>query len=325
MPRRTLALLAVAGAAGAAVAAKRSFDAHVSRWDTNPDHCDGDPLGLPATTEIHVVAGDGARLRGHRCGDPDGPTVLLVHGYIESVRFWAPVVRRLVSAGLDVVLVDQRGHGDSERGDAPFDTQTLADDVRAWVEQLDLRDAVLAGHSMGGVSAMASAGLHPEVATARLRSMVLVATLAFPEPLFGLPDLKVDHARTVRVLERVVARETLGLLFLSRVFGTYPTRSALEATRDSLLATDVGTRIDAMRMLRDFDLRPVLPDVPVPTVVVAGSHDRLTPLPGNEVIADLIPDARLEVVPGMGHMLMFEAPDAVTDAIVQAAKPRDAA
>ena len=79
-----------------------------------------------------------------------------------------------------------------------------------------------------------------------------------------------------------------------------------------------------MRMLRDFDLRPVLPDVRVPTVVVAGTHDRLTPLPGNEVIADLIPGARLEVLPGMGHMLMFEAPDAVTDAIVQATKPVDA-
>jgi len=323
--RRSAALLVAAGAAGAAFAARRSLRARVARWDTNPDHCEGDPLGLPPTQEIEVVAADGARLRGHRCGDPDGQTVLLVHGYVESVGFWAPVVRRLVDAGLDVVVVDQRGHGDSDRGDAAFDCDTLAGDVRAWVEQLDLRDAVLAGHSMGGVSAMAFAGLHPEVASAHLRSMVLVATLAFPEPLLGLPDVQVDPARVVPLLERLVGLETLGLLFLARVFGTYPTRAALEATRDSLLATDLQTRIDAMRMLRDFDLRPVLPEVRVPTVVVAGSHDRLTPLPGNEAIADLVPGARLEVLPGMGHMLMFEAPDAVTDAIVQATKPTDAA
>jgi pimeloyl-ACP methyl ester carboxylesterase len=77
-------------------------------------------------------------------------------------------------------------------------------------------------------------------------------------------------------------------------------------------------------MLRDFDLRPLLPSISLPTLVVAGSHDRLTPLAGNEAIADLIPGARIEVLHGMGHMLMFEAPDAVTDAIVQATKPADA-
>lgn len=322
--RRSRVLLAAA-AVGGTVVAKRVLDAHMARWDTNPDHCDGDPLGLPATTEIEVTADDGARLQGHRCGDPDGPTVLLVHGYIESVEFWAPVVRRLTEAGLDVVVVDQRGHGCSERGTAPFDTRTLAGDVRAWVEGLDLRDAILVGHSMGGVSAMAFAATHPEVAAARLRAQVLVATLAFPEPLFGLPAVEVDPRRVVGLLERVMQFETLALLFVSRVFGTWPTRPALEATRQGIVRTDRQTRIDAMAMLRDFDLRPVLPSIDLPTVVVAGSHDQLTPLAGNELIAELIPGARLEVLPGMGHMLMFEAPDAVADAIVQATKPADAA
>lgn len=322
--RRSRVLLAAAAVGGAAVA-KRALDRHMAAWDTNPDHCDGDPLGLPATTEeIAVTAPDGARLQGHRCGDPQGPTVLLVHGYIESVEFWAPVVRRLVDAGLDVVVVDQRGHGCSERGTATFDTDTLAGDVRAWVEGLDLHDTVLVGHSMGGVSAMAFSATHPEVAAARLRSQVLVATLAFPEPLFGLPDVEVDPRRVVGLLERLMGVETLALLFVSRVFGTRPTRAALEATRQGIIRTDRQTRIDAMAMLRDFDLRPVLPSIELPTTVVAGSHDQLTPLAGNELIAELIPGARLEVLPGMGHMLMFEAPDAVTDAIVQATKPADA-
>lgn len=303
------------------MAAKRALDAHVAAWDTNPDHTGGDPLGLPECHEIEVVAADGARLRGRRGGDPDGPSVLLIHGYIESVEFWAPVVRRLEGAGLDVVLVDQRGHGMSERGSAPFDTDTLGDDVRAWIDGLGLRDVVVAGHSMGGISTMAFAAGHPDLAADRVRSLVLVATLCFPEPLFGLPDIQVDPERVVALLERAMAVETLGLLFLSRVFGTRPTRPGIEATREGLLRTDRATRVDAMRMLRGFDLRPHLPSIPLPTVVVAGSHDRLTPLPGNEVIAELIPDARLEVLPGMGHMLMFEAPDAVTDVIVQATKP----
>ena len=163
-----------------------------------------------------------------------------------------------------------------------------------------------------------------ELTLEHLRSLVLVATLAYPEPLFGLPDVQVDPARVVGLLERIMSFETLGLLSIRRVFGTYPTRTALEATRSSLIATDRQTRIDAMRMLRDFDLRPVLSDIALPTVVLAGTHDQLTPLAGNETIAELIPGARLEVLPGMGHMLMFEAPDQVADAIVQAAKPSDA-
>jgi len=322
--RRAAALLATAGVAGGAVAAKRLLAARIARWDTNPDHCDGDPLGMPEeTTEIEVVAPDGARLRGHRCGDPSGATVLLVHGYIESVRFWAPVVRRLVDAGLDVVVVDQRGHGDSERGDALFDCETLAGDVRAWAEHLDLRDAVLVGHSMGGVSAMAFAGTHPDLAADRLRGLVLVATFASSEPL-GLPPFKPDLTRPLQLFERLLGFETIGLLAMARVFGTYPTRGALEATREGLLATDLQTRVDAAHLLRDFDLTGTLADIRLPTVVVAGTHDRLTPLWGNEAIADAIPGARLEVLPGMGHMLMFEAPDAVTDAIVQATKPGDA-
>ena len=322
--RRSRVLLAVA-AVGGALAAKRALDGHTARWDTNPDHCDGDPLGLPVTTEIEVTAADGARLRGHRCGHAGGPTVLLVHGYIESVEFWAPVVRRLAEAGLDVVLVDQRGHGASERGTAPFDTDTLAGDLRSWVEELDVSDAILVGHSMGGVSAMAFSATHPDVAAARLRSQVLVATLAFPEPLFGLPDIDVAPHRVVGLLERVMQRETLALLLVSRVFGTWPTRPALEATRQGIVRTDRQTRIDALAMLRDFDLRPQLASIELPTVVVAGTHDQLTPLAGNELIAESIPGARLEVLPGMGHMLMFEAPDAVADAIVQATKPADAA
>jgi 3-oxoadipate enol-lactonase len=321
--RRSRVLLAAA-AVGSAIVAKRALDGHTGHWDTNPDHCDGDPLGLPGTTEVEVTAADGARLQGRRSGDPNGTTIVLVHGSLESAASWAPVARRLADAGLDVVLVDQRGHGCSERGEAPFDADTLAGDVRSWLEGLDLRDAVLVGHGLGGVSAMAFSATHPEVVVERLRGQVLVATLAFPQPLFGLPPVEVDPRRVVGLLERAMQHETLALLVVSRLFGTWPTRPALEATRAGIMGIDRQTRIDAMAMLRRSDLRPVLPSIDLPTVVVAGTHDQLTPLPGNELIADLIPRAKLEVLPGMGHMLMFEAPEAVTDAIVQATKPADA-
>lgn len=320
--RTSRALVLAAATTGTVMAGRRNLASRAARWDTNPDHCDGDPLRLPDGEDIAIEAPDGAILRGHRSGDPSGPTAVLVHGLIESVGFWAPVIRRLADAGLDVVAIDQRGHGESERGTAPYATATLGADLRTWVEQLDVDDVVVAGHSMGGVAAMAYAAEHAAFAAERTKHLVLVATLAHSAPLFGLPDVQIDIARAMRALDRAITRD-VALHGLARIFGTWPTRGALEATRQGLLSTDKATRADAVQMLRSFDLRPGLGDIRVPTVVVAGSHDRLTPLAGNERIADLVPGARLEVLHGMGHMLTFEAPDAVADHIVQATKPTD--
>ena len=317
MSRRRL--LALAALAGGGYVTKRTADARIAAWETNPDACDGDPFTMPAGHEVTVEASDGATLRGLDCGE--GPAVLLVHGWTEHRGFWAPVARRLVDAGFRVVSVDQRGHGASDRGTAHYRPETLSDDLRVWIEHLDLRDVVLAGHSMGGLAAMAFAAGHPDVARDRLRHLVLVATLASPVKDPRLPEVQLDLGRFLPTLDRIMGLPDYGLFTLLRVFGTKPARSQMEATRAGYLQTDKASRLDAVRMLNDFDLRPGLPAIDIPTVVVAGSHDQLTFLHTNEEIVDLIPGCRFEVLHGFGHMLMFEAPDQVTDQIVQASKP----
>ncbi len=319
--RRSRVLLA-AIAAGGAFAAKRAYDAKVASWDTNDDPTQGDPLGLPDGEVVETAGADGARLHGYRTGDRSGPTIVLVHGFIESIAFWGPVARRL--DGFDVLIVDQRGHGASERGTAPYTTATLADDLRAWFEQHDLTDVTLVGHSMGGVAAMAFASDQAEVAAERTRSLVLVTTLASPVQTPGVAG-GITPERALAVMDRVMRRPNLGLFALLGTFGTRPSRVALETTRAAVLGCDPISRRDAFVMLQDFDLRDTLADIALPTLVIAGSHDGLTPLAVNEIIAETIPGARLEVVHGRGHMLMFEAPDQLTDLIVQATKPADVA
>ena len=316
MRRRTV--LALSALAAGTYTAKRALDGTIRSWSTNPDLTDGAPLDMPDGTPIEVTASDGATLRGLDCGD--GPAVLLVHGWIENHRFWAPVARRLVDAGFRVVAIDQRGHGGSERGTAPYRPETLGDDLRVWIETLDLRDLVLSGHSMGGLASMAFAVGHPHLATERLRGLVLVATLAAPPKDPRLPETEFDMSRFLPALDRFMRLENYGLLGLVRVFGTKPARNQMEVARTGFLTTDKTSRADAARMLTGFDLRPGLPDIDIPSVVVAGTHDQLTFLHTNEEIADLIPGCRFEVLPGRGHMLMFEAPDEVTEQIVLAAK-----
>lgn len=318
--RRSRLILATAATAGAALVAKRTLDRQVAAWATNHDTCEGDPTTLPEGTTIEVEASDGARLRGLACGE--GPLVVLVHCWTGDSTFWAPVVRRLVDTGFRVVVLDQRGHGRSERGTDPYRPETLADDLRTWFEHHDLDDAVLAGHSMGGLASMAFFGDHTEIAHARVRALVLVATLATTPRDPRLPDFvpHTDLSRYLPLVVRIMAPADYGLLALRGVFGSRPARCQLEATRTGFLQTDAATRFEAARMMMDFDLRPTLESIAVPTTVLAGSNDMLTPLSLNEEIAHTIPEARLDVLPGLGHMLPFEAPDQVTEAIVQAAK-----
>lgn len=323
MSRSKVLLTALTAAGiGAGALAKRSADARIASWSTNPDACGGDPLTLPEGCSVQVTASDGTTLRGHDAGE--GPTVLLVHCWTGHTGFWAPVARRLVEAGFRVLAVDQRGHGRSDRGDAPYSCETLADDLHTWVDAHDLRDVVLAGHSMGGLAAMAFATRHDTFAAERIKHLVLVATLAAPVNNPRLPDIDVDLAKLLPIADRLMRPRDYGLFSMLGVFGTRPARSQLEATRAGMLETDPVTRAEAATMMGDFDLRPALRSVTIPTQVIAGTHDQLTSLAMNEEIAEHIPGSRLEVLHGLGHMLPFEAPDQITDLIVQAAKPTDA-
>lgn len=319
MPRlRPRHVLAPAALAGVAVVAKRSLDNRVASWATNHDATDGDPLGLPDGTDVDVTATDGAVLRGLDCGE--GPAVVLVHCWTGSPGFWGPVARRLVDAGFRVVLVHQRGHGDSERGSAPYRPETLGTDVRSWIEALDLHDVVLGGHSMGGLASIAFACQHADLAEVRVRGLVLVATLASPPKDPRLPDVGLDITRLLPLADRLMAPKDYGLLGVLGVFGTRPSRRQMEAAREGFLGTDKAVRREAAAMMLDFDLRPELANVNVPAQIVAGTHDQLTFLPGNEEIAELILGAEIDVLPGLGHMLPWEAPDQVTEHIVQMSK-----
>jgi pimeloyl-ACP methyl ester carboxylesterase len=105
------------------------------------------------------LPGQGVRLRATRWPGTGTP-VLLLHGLASSRRFWDLVVPGL--AGLPVVAPDQRGHGDSERPDGPYDGATVAADLLTALDALGISRAVVVGHSWGATIACAFAAAHPE-------------------------------------------------------------------------------------------------------------------------------------------------------------------
>ena len=180
--RRALVLSGAALAVGAAAAYRRYGSAQrVS--ETFLDREAGlRTLGwgdLDVPEALGVATPDGAHLAVWDVGDPKAPVVVLPHCWGCSHAIWIPVARRLVEAGHRVVLYDQRGHGASTRGTALLSIPSLADDLTTVLEARDVNGAVLAGHSMGGMTIMSLATHRPEVLSARARALVLVATALY--------------------------------------------------------------------------------------------------------------------------------------------------
>jgi pimeloyl-ACP methyl ester carboxylesterase len=304
--------LAVAVAAGAVGAL--ALRAGQRRWATEDDPCGPEGLQLPDGTARTVTTDDGAELDVLVAGPADGPTVVLPHCWGGTRVLWGAVARRLVQRGHQVVLYDQRGHGMSSMGSSPASIDRLGEDLRAVLEAIGVRDAVLAGHSMGGMTVQALAINHPEVIDARVRALVLVATSSrqFPRHLAAA---LVERALGDRLLSPW-GKNAVGLAFTRGAVGKRVYRPHVEATRDAFFGTKGEVRSAFLVGISQMDFREGLASITVPTTVVVGTRDGLTPPRMARVLADGIPKAELIVLPDAGHMLPLEEPDAVTAAIV---------
>jgi len=156
----------------------------------------GSVLGVapPPAGGIDVtLPGDGARLAATRWppspGDTAGTPVVLLHGLASQRRFWNLVASRL--AGLPLLALDQRGHGDSERPEGPYDVSSVAADLATAMDALGWSRAVVVGHSWGGAVAATFAVDHPE------RTLALVAV----DGGFSSPPPSADRAATRKRLE----------------------------------------------------------------------------------------------------------------------------
>jgi pimeloyl-ACP methyl ester carboxylesterase len=268
-------------------------------------------MELSDGTHLHVVV-EGAH---------DAPvTVVLAHGWTLDARTWGPVAAALAGPDARVVRYDHRGHGRSAEVDpATMTLDQLADDLaEVLVHVAPDGPLVLAGHSMGAMTLMALAERHPGVLE-RAVGIGLVATAAggLATTSFGLPPA------TAPVLRAVEGR-LFGALRWARRPRLGDPRVLAPAARWLLLGPDadadsvrVTTRaFAACRPSTLAGFRPTLAAhereaalaafAGIPTVVLAGSRDRLTPVSAARRIATALPSAELTVFPGAGHMVPLE-------------------
>ncbi|HET6811756.1 MAG TPA: alpha/beta hydrolase [Acidimicrobiales bacterium] len=316
IPSTTLPVAARAATAAGALGALAGMALlRRSRRRATTDPNDPAHYDLPAGENRVVRTDDGAELAVSDVGQ--GPAVVLAHCWMGAREVWAPVAHRLVTSGHRVVLYDQRGHGSSTVGSDGFTIPRLGADLAAVLEALDLREAVLAGHSMGGMTVMSLLAHHPDVARDRGRAAVLVATAA--GGLAGSMPRRAENLLASPAVDRLL-RSGYGPSLQRAVVGARPCRDHLVRWRDVMVACPADTRIGWLRAMRDMDLRPALASVELPVTILVGSHDRVTPPRFAWELARLMPAARLRVLEGHGHTLPFEAAGDVAGELAEATR-----
>ncbi|MFD9124002.1 alpha/beta fold hydrolase [Kitasatospora sp. NPDC059571] len=276
---------------------------------------------LPDPAAVHRIrSADGTGLNAEVYGPEGAPVVVLAHGWTCSTPFWAPVVNRL-AADHRVIAYDQRGHGRSEAPAGPdgYGTGKLADDLGAVLAALVPAGerAVLAGHSMGGMTIMAAAD-RAEVLD-RTAGAVLISTgpADLVAELLVVPAA-VRPAGLRRALHRLVLESRLPLgpvTAVSRALLKYATMgprtpaAEVAACARVVHACPTAVRYQWAKVLGALDVTAGLAKLAVPTAVVVGSHDRLTPPVHARRMAAALPDPQgLLELPGAGHMSPMERP-----------------
>jgi non-heme chloroperoxidase len=298
--RRALTL-----AAAAAVAGHLAERAALRRWAALPASAEQPPPGR----ESELTASDGARLRVVEWPGPDGPPVLLVHGLTASLEDWLPVVPRLVAAGRRVVALDLRGHGRSTLGSEGVTTRRLAADLAELLDARDLREAVVAGHSLGGYTALALAVHRPEVRAVRVGRLVLVGATPTMRRANELSVLTSNANPVFHAVERHPRHGAVVLRWSA--FGDPPALAAVQDLQQRWSVTPASTRVACAAGLAGRSLVGQLGQVRLPVTVVHGDRDRVVPLVRARLLRERLPDAGLVVLPGAGHALPTERPDEV--------------
>ncbi len=280
--------------------------------DPPADPAVGLPVRLPALRYDCLLLRDGQALWVGRAGRPGLPTVLLVHGLGQNAhRDWAETVDSLLAASFHVVTVDLPGFGASPPPALAYAFHTLSDQLAELLGHLAPGQRVhVVGHSLGGALSLHFAHRH----AALVDRLVLVdAAGILLKPVYAQAVASVRRWQTgIEPVDRLVnligarVNSWSSLLLLGRDdrfdFGPWLQRNP--DVRRALLGG--RTQVDAALSLVEHDFSAAIRETRAPTTVLWGREDGIAPLRTGQVLAARLPQARLEVIDGVGHTPMLE-------------------
>jgi pimeloyl-ACP methyl ester carboxylesterase len=250
-----------------------------------------------------------------------GQPVVLIHGFPLSGRSWEKQAFALLEAGFRVITYDRRGFGDSSQPTTGYDYDTFAADLDRLMTELDLRDAILVGFSMGTGEVTRYLGTY---GSERVSRAVLIGVVPpFLLKTAGNPEGALEQADVDGIVSAIRADR---LAFLTGFYADFynldellGSRISDEVVRDSWNvaagASPVGTAACPPTWITDF--REDVAKIDVPTLVVHGDADRVLPIEATaRRLPDLIADCRLVEIPGGPHGMLWTHGDEVNAALL---------
>lgn len=231
------------------------------------------------------------------------PPIVLVHGFPFSLEMWKPQIEFLKSK-YRVIAYDIRGHGNSDDGDGQYTIELFVDDLIALLDHLKIEKAVLCGLSMGGYIALRTVERNPE----RVSSLVLCDT----GPQADTNEVKFRRSANIKLIKtdgvKAFAENFIKALFSSASIKSKPFE--VEAIRRIIEAnSEIGICGTLLALAGRTDTTNSLDQIRVPTLIMVGEEDNITPPKLSELMDSRISGSYFYVVKNAGHLSNLENPD----------------
>jgi pimeloyl-ACP methyl ester carboxylesterase len=264
-----------------------------------------------AAEPFATIPVDGARIAYRRLGA--GRPLLVLNGFAATSADWDPLFLHTLASVNELILLDNRGIGSSTDDGTPFDVARLANDAAHVIETLGFKRTSVLGWSMGGFIAQTLALQHPH----RVDKLVLLST----DP--GGPDAELASDAVWSQLTDMSgtpheqARRLLSLLFPSDLAESFYRQfgDIIAAARAQLSLALVNRQAAAMDAWHGDDVTSRAREIRAPTLIAAGTADRVIPCANALVLANAIPGAWLAQFRGGGHAFMAQYPRPLADLI----------
>ena len=242
-------------------------------------------------------------------GARDAPPVVLIHGYTDSSRDWAPLAPELKQFRL--IIVDLRGHGASGKPDCCYSRFDFAHDVKLLLDTLHIPTADIVGHSLGSIVAQAFAQVWPE----STRRLILVSSTGTS---FGTPEsVQARMAALAELKDPIDPDSAFMRAWWRESISINPEFFWRRQQRDAAAIPARVWRAIAEQATLGVDLRFMLPRIQAPTLVIWGEREDLVSDAGREALRTGISRVETRTFPGLGHDLFWEDPQAVAALMVE--------
>ena len=245
---------------------------------------------MPFSGEIHY--------RKYSGGEEDKTPLILIHGAGGSYLHWPSEIRRL--SGESILAIDLPGHGAST-GDGKEVIDAYARDVIGFMDDLDINQAVITGHSMGSAIAQMLSLDYPE----RIKALILIGSGA---------KLRVDPKLIHYCSSESTYPEAVSQV-MEWAFSSQADQRLVELAGERMADTSHKVVHKDFLACNAFDIRDRVKDIQQPVLVICGSEDQMTPVRFSQFLIEELPAAYLEIVPKAGHMVMLEQPEIVATLI----------